>query len=88
MVFFFGVVTLMGRQFVDPQANHKVLFIEALYYVPVLPTIHVSVQIPLANRFSLTLIMKSIRSLIQLFGEVFSVFDLASGGHTSRKRAW
>ena len=31
----------MGRQFVDPAASTKVLFIESMYYIPILPTMQV-----------------------------------------------
>ena len=40
-VFGFGAFTLMGRQFVDPTQKEKVLFIEAMYYFPILPTMQV-----------------------------------------------
>lgn len=38
MVFAFGAISLIGMQFVDPEAAEKVLFIESMYYVPFLPT--------------------------------------------------
>ena len=41
-VFGFGAVTLMGMQFVDPAASEKKLFIESMYYLPILPSMQVS----------------------------------------------
>jgi hypothetical protein len=41
-VFGFGAVTLMGMQFVDPAVSEKKLFIESMYYLPILPSMQVS----------------------------------------------
>ena len=76
-VFGFGAFTLMGRQFVDPSARDKVLFIESMFYVPVLPTMQVIDSYIYSEKILLVALLKI---------AVFSVSGLVETGSRSRRR--
>ena len=61
MVFAFGAISLIGMQFVDPEAAEKVLFIESMYYVPFLPTMQVVMNLEHVFNWTSSLLDDTVR---------------------------